>query len=331
MRIIWLLLIAVFSYANEYDWIRIYRENGVETLEKKIDAVLQTQDYWKEVLKDKDTRFGYYEDLKYLFVASKDAPTLESPKLKLYALENGKWVEKLNASSLVGSKGGHKQKEGDLATPIGVYTLDKRLVNLDQYYGPLAYTTSYPNLYDRVQKRTGYGIWIHGMPLNGNREELNTRGCIAIENNLLTSVDKIVNHQDSLLITFANEISEVKKADLEVILADLFQWKEAWKNNAIDSYLSFYSKDFIRYDGQKYDAFAAVKRQIFNKGEQKNIQFSKINISPYPNEEGKNLFKIGYHQDYKAYLNGKLNYSSNGDKELYVELKNGKMQILAEK
>ncbi len=331
MKIVWLLLITVFSYANEYDWIRIYRENGVEALEKKIDAVLQTQEYWKEVLKDKDTRFGYYEDLKYLFVASKDAPTLESPRLKLYALENGKWVEKLNVNSLVGSKGGHKQKEGDLATPIGVYTLDKRLVNLDQYYGPLAFSTSYPNLYDRVQKRTGYGIWIHGMPLNGNREELNTRGCIAIENNILTSVDKMIDHRDSLLITFSNEISTVKKGDLEVILADLFQWKEAWKNNEITSYLSFYSKDFIRYDGQKYNAFAAVKKQIFNKGQQKNIQFSKINISPYPNEEGKNLFKIGYYQDYKAYLKGNLNYSSKGNKELYVELKNGKMQILAEK
>ena len=72
------------------------------------------------------------------------------------------------------------------------------------------------------------------MPLNGNREELNTRGCIAIENNLLKEVDQIVNHRDSLLITFANEIKEAKKEDLEIILSDLFQWKEAWKNNAID-------------------------------------------------------------------------------------------------
>lgn len=331
MKVIWLLLIAVLSYANEYEWIGLYREKGAEALEKKIDEILQTRDYWKEMLKNQDTRFGYYENLKYLFIASKDAPKLESPKLKLYVLENGKWAERLNANSLVGSKGGNKQKEGDLATPIGVYTLEQRLVGLNQYYGPLALTTSYPNLYDRLQKRTGYGIWIHGMPLNGNREELNTRGCIAIENNLLKEVDQIVNHRDSLLITFANEIKEAKKEDLEIILSDLFQWKEAWKNNAIDEYLSFYSEDFIRYDGQKYNAFAAVKRQIFNKGEEKNIQFSKINISPYPNEEGKNLFKISYHQDYKAYLNGKLNYSSNGDKELYIELKKGKMQILAEK
>ena len=330
MKIIWLLLIAIFSYANEYEWIGIYRSGGVQALEQKINEVLQTKNYWQEVLKNQDTRFGYYENLKYLFVATKDAPTLESPNLKLYALENNQWVEKLNTKSLVGSKGGHKQKEGDLATPIGVYSLQARLSNLDQYYGPLAFSTSYPNLYDKLQKRTGYGIWIHGMPLNGNREELNTRGCIAIENSLLTSVDRIIDYRNTLLITFADDVEQTKKEDLATILADLFQWKEAWAKNDIEAYLAFYDKDFIRYDGQKFGAFEDTKRRIFQKGEEKEIKFAKINVSPYPNEENKKLFKISYHQDYKAFLKGTLNYYSNGNKELYVELKNGKMQILVE-
>ena len=68
MKVIWLLLIAVLSYANEYEWIGLYREKGVEALEKKIDEILQTRDYWKEMLKNQDTRFGYYENLKYLFI-----------------------------------------------------------------------------------------------------------------------------------------------------------------------------------------------------------------------------------------------------------------------
>ena len=81
---------------------------------------------------------------------------------------------------------------------------------------------------------------------------------------------------------------------------------------------------------QKFEAFEDTKRRIFQKGEEKEIKFTKINVSPYPNEENKKLFKISYHQDYKAFLKGTLNYYSNGNKELYVELKNGKMQILVE-
>lgn len=282
---------------------------------------MQTRDFWSGVLREQDTRFGYYEDLKYLFIATKNAPTL-----RLYALNEGKWNEKLNVESLVGSKGGHKEKEGDLATPIGVYSLNARLVNLDQYYGPLAFATNYPNLYDRLQKRTGYGIWIHGMPLDGNRKELNTRGCIAIENDKLSSVDALINYRQALLITFENSFKEVKKEDLSILLADLYVWKDAWKESNIEKYLEFYSKDFIRFDGNKYDDFAQNKRRIFAKNEKKEIVFSQVNISPYPNNENKNLFRISFYEEYKA-----PSYRFSGEKELYVELKESKMQILAER
>lgn len=321
MRIFLILLLAICANATDFEWVKLYREGGVQAIEKKIDKVLQTKAFWQEALKEKDTRYGYYEDLKYLFVATKNIPTL-----RLYELQNNKWEEKLNTNALVGSKLGHKQKEGDLATPIGVYKLNARLSNLDQYYGPLAFSTSYPNLFDKLHKRTGYGIWIHGMPLNGNREELNTKGCIAIENNLLTMVDKTIDYKKSLLITFENKVTEAKAEDLAQLLANLFEWKEAWKQNDVETYLGFYSSaEFIRFDGTKFDDFSKTKRRIFAKNEQKSILFSKINISPYPNDANRNLFKISFYEDYKA-----PTYSFSGEKELYVELKDHKMQILAE-
>ncbi|MDA3968395.1 L,D-transpeptidase Cds6 family protein [Helicobacter ibis] len=327
MKVVLFLFLSIFVYANEYAWIETYRNGGVSALEKKIDETLQSREYWKYALKDKDVRYGYYESVNFLFVATKDSPSLEKPKLKLYSMDNGKWVEKINVNSLVGSKGGHKQKEGDLATPIGVYELKARLSGLDQYYGPLAYDTSYPNLYDKLHKRTGYGIWIHGMPLNGNREELNTRGCIAIENNFLTQVDGLINHKEALLITYDNKIKETNIDELSSILANLFAWKEAWKVNDIESYLSFYSKDeFIRFDGARFDEFAENKRRIFNKKEDKTITFSKINVSPYPNDGNRNMFRISFFEDYKA-----PSYSFRGTKELYVLLDGEKIQILAEK
>ncbi|WP_290455718.1 L,D-transpeptidase family protein [Helicobacter rodentium] len=319
-KIFGLFLAISVAQASDFEWVKLYNQGGIKALERKIESVIQNRAYWEEALKSQDTRFGYYEDLQYLFVASKNSPTL-----KLYALEKNKWEEKLNTKSLVGSKGGHKEKEGDLATPIGVYTLNARLTNLDQYYGPLAFSTSYPNLFDRLQKRTGYGIWIHGMPLNGNREELNTRGCIAIENNQLSFVDSIIHYRDSLLITYENTPKEVSKADLSILLASLYTWKEAWKVNNVEKYLEFYSPDFIRFDGMRYNDFAQNKQRIFAKKESKHIAFSKINISPYPNEANKNLFRISFFEDYKA-----PSYNFHGKKELYVELKDSKMQILVE-
>ncbi len=322
IRILCLCLWAVLAHADDLEWIRTYQEGGIKAIENKIDSIMQTPSYWTQALQEKDTRFGYYEHLKYLFIATKNEPTL-----KLYALENNQWKEKISTTSLVGSKGGHKEKEGDLATPIGVYTLDARLTNLDQYYGPFAFTTNYPNLLDRLQHRTGNGIWIHGMPLDGNRKDLNTRGCIAIENDTLANIDKIINHKNTLLITYEdNKIKEVSKEDLGTLLAALNAWKQAWKVNDIDKYLGFYGRDFIRFDGMLYDEFTQMKRQIFRKNERKEIAFSDINISPYPNDKNRNLFKIAFFEDYKA-----PGYTFRGPKEIYVELKDSKMQIIAER
>ena len=322
LRILSLCLVMSLGVgASDFEWVQLYKEGGARAIEQKIDTMMQTPEFWSEALKEQDTRFGYYEDLKYLFVATKNTPTL-----KLYALENGKWNEKLNINSLVGSKSGHKEKEGDLATPIGVYTLNARLTNLPPYYGPLAFATNYPNLYDRLQKRTGYGIWIHGMPLDGNREEQNTQGCIAIENDKLSSVDQMINYRESLLITYENnKIPEIKKEDLSKILADFYVWKNAWKVSDAEQYLGFYSKEFKRFDGMGYEDFAQNKRRIFKKNEKKEIIFSNVNIAPYPNNANKNLFRISFFEDYRA-----PSYSFRGEKELYVELKDSKMQILAE-
>lgn len=320
LKILWLLILCVVLNANDFEWVKLYEEGGAKAIEQKINALLQTRAFWSEVLKEKDTRFGYYEDLRYLFIATKNAPTL-----RLYASKDGIWEEKLNTESLVGSKNGNKQKEGDLATPIGVYTLNGRLVDLPQFYGPLAFPTNYPNLYDRLQNRTGYGIWIHGLPLDGNRD-INTQGCIAIDNDKLSGIDRLIDYRNALLITYENAATEVKKEDLSALLADLYLWREAWKVNDIEKYLGFYDRDFIRFDGIGYENFAQNKRRIFARNERKEIIFSKINIAPYPNDDDKNMYRITFSEDYRS-----PSYKFSGQKELYVELKDSKMQIIVER
>ena len=131
------------------------------------------------------------------------------------------------------------------------------------------------------------------MPLDGNRKDLNTRGCIAIENDKISNIDTMINYKQSLLITYEkNDVVEVSKEDLSILLADLYQWRNAWKENDVEKYLEFYGEDFLRFDRMGYEKFAQNKRRIFAKNERKEIIFSKINISPYPNNQNQNLFRI---------------------------------------
>ncbi|PAF41547.1 L,D-transpeptidase family protein [Helicobacter sp. 11S02596-1] len=306
--------------------IQTYRTKGIQATQAMLENYLTQKDFWLGVLQDKDTDYGYYENADFLFVSDKSIPDLT-----LYAIKDGHLEKIKQTTALVGSGKGNKRIEGDLTTPIGVYDITQRLSGLNQYYGPMAFATSYPNIYDKAQKKTGYGIWIHGFPLDGNREELNTKGCIAIENHVLNEYDKLIRNKKTLLITYENTLKTATKDELATILSDLYQWRDAWIKNDLNDYLAFYSDDFVRYDGMKIKSFRDYKKRVFDKKEQKTILFSGINISPYPNEAGKNLFKISFSQDYSAYKNNQPTYTSNSKKELYVELNNNKMSILTEK
>ena len=71
--------------------------------------------------------------------------------------------------------------------------------------------------------------------------------------------------------------------------------------------------------------FKQYKKRIFSKNEEKRIQFSNINIAPYPNSLNKQMNKVMMDEDYKTKF-----YTFIGKKELYIELKNNKIEILAE-
>ncbi len=310
-----------FSYASDFadealeKIVRQYRQNGLQQVENSIQTLLEEKRYWLLALQNQDVSYGYYESYRYLFVSNKSIPNLT-----LYQINDGKLTQLGATNALVGSGKGNKKVSGDLTTPIGVYDLLNKLKKLDQYYGPMAFVTSYPNVYDKSLKKTGYGIWIHGMPLNGNRDELNTKGCIAIENDEITKFDKQIKYNDTLLITYENTFIPATKDEIASILSELFQWKEAWQKGDFEKYISFYNTDFKKSNGMKYDRYKSYKERIFSKKEVKQINLSKINIAPYPNEEGKKLFRVTFNQDYAAFNGEKLTYRSNDKKELYIIL-----------
>lgn len=304
-----------------YNLVNEYRKGGITSIKSALEKYLLDKNYWSNYLAKKDTRFGYFENMNFIFVASKS-----KANLALYKID-GNTINLLNQTSAIfGSNGNDKMVEGDLATPIGAYDLTAKLKNLDQYYGPLAFVTAYPNLYDRLQKKTGYGIWIHGLPLNGERDK-DTKGCIAIDNATLSRYEKEIDYKKTILITYPNEVKEVSKDALATILQGIFVWRDAWINNDLDLYLSFYDNNFVRFDGMKIAQFRDYKKRVFAKDESKTIDFSNINIAPYPNLNGLDLYRVRFLEDYKA----KGGYKFNGIKELYVVVSANKMRIMVER
>jgi len=311
------LLLCLNLYAK--DFVSIYRLEGINSVEKEIENVLKDIDYWKTYLQDKNVDYGYYEFKKYILLAQK-----KQSEISLFQKEGNDYKLVIKDSVIVGENDGDKYTQGDKRTPIGAYDLLQKKSDVDRFYGPFALVTSYPNIYDRSLNKDGSGIWIHGMPYDTDREKF-TKGCIALDNTKLENLEKNLQLEKTVLITTNDELKKSTKDEMALILSSIFKWKEAWKNSDINTYLSYYSNDFKRADKSGFDLFKEQKKSIFAKNEQKTIKFSNIDVSPYPNLFGKNMFKATMDEEY---LSPAIKFY--GKKELFLEIVSGQVKILSE-
>ena len=316
-RFIIFSLLTLNLYAA--DLIALYRSEGINSVQKEIENKLKDIKYWQEYLKDKNVDLGYYESKKFVLLAQK-----EQSEITLYQKEENDHKLVLKDSVILGENQGDKYTEGDKKTPEGSYDLVEKRTNVDSFYGPFALVTSYPNIFDQSLDKKGSGIWIHGMPFNMDREKF-TKGCIALNNNELENLEKNLDLDKTVLLIAENELKKPTKDDIALILSSIYKWKDAWKNSNIDEYLSYYSNDFKRADKTGFALFSEQKRSIFSKNEQKLIRFSNIDISPYSNSLGKNMFKVSMDEEY---LSPSVKF--NGKKELFLEMANNQVKILSE-
>jgi murein L,D-transpeptidase YafK len=312
------LFIYVFSITTllSSDVITLYKSGG----KKLLDQQMNVPSYWSASLFNKDLRFGYFEKAFSLLTCNKDKGSLE-----LYTPDAQKrFYLKKRYSAFTGKNAGDKRVEGDLKTPIGIYTLTEKKRRVDPFYGPMAFVTSYPNLYDRIRGKNGDGIWVHGVPLSGSRDPF-TKGCIAINNNDLIQLDQNINPSNTLLIIDSSIKQGITPSAYSAIIAGLYQWKYAWTYNDLETYLSSYDRSFKRYDGMGFNQFKIYKERIFSKNEVKTITLDRLNIIPYPGEKH-NLFWVTFNQLYVS-----DSHKFEGEKSLLVQLNaNQSISILTE-
>lgn len=261
MKLLLVILISLNIYAS--DILTSYRINGITQIEKEMDKELTKEEYWSKIVEEADTTFGYIESYDNVLACDKSESTLH-----LYSLdENRSFNFRKAYDAFTGKLKGDKVREGDLKTPIGIYKITQKLskeTKLDPFYGPLAFVTSYPNIYDSYRGKNGSGIWLHGLPPE-DRDEF-TRGCIAINNSGIECLDRNIDIDKTILIIDDTKIKQnISKETLTSILSQLYLWRYTWIYDDIDGYLSFYAPSFVRSDGMSLDSSKNIKLEFLRR------------------------------------------------------------------
>ena len=224
-------------------------------------------------------------------------------RLYLFANDNGQLHRLSDYYAASGRGGMNKQSEGDNRTPNGSYTITQVLEDeqLPELYGRSAYTLNYPNRWDRIQARDGYGIWLHGVPrITYSRPPETSRGCIVISNQAIDALRSYIHAGTTpmLLATAVTWLEQQQWSLQQQELLDIVrQWQTDWQSLNVEKYLAHYSKDYL---DKKYNYAQWVQR--VRKNAQKKtfvkVTLKDIDLMLYSSEP--HLFLAQFNQDYRS-------------------------------
>ncbi len=229
----------------------------------------------------------------------------------------------------IGKRGYDKFYEGDKKTPMGLYYFQKFKTDqeLSDFYGIGAYPINYPNEYDLYRKRTGSGIWLHGLPKGIERRPLrDSDGCMVVSNEHLELLKKYIIPGKTLVINqnyfqwgSPNKMQQMR----EELTRATNEWKAAWNAVNTKRYLSFYSQKFNNLS-KNYAAWARHKNRVNQHKKWINVSVDNINMVLYPGTD--DIVQIDFDQDYSS-----SNYSSKGKKtQLWQKEDDGVWRIILE-
>ena len=214
----------------------------------------------------------------------------------------------------IGKLGTEKFSSGDQRTPIGVYFVSAELPRkqLADMYGSGAYPLSYPNEWDRRNKRAGSGIWLHGTPSGTySRPPRASNGCVVLANEDLNKLAPylqvgitpviITNQMD-----WDNDQDQIERATL---LQEVEQWRNDWASRNTDAYLKHYARNFSSNE-MDYPAWAKQK-QLVNSGKSW-VKIGITNVSMFTYPEQPDMVVVNFEQDY-----GSNNLSNRMKKRQY--------------
>ncbi|QGY41950.1 L,D-transpeptidase family protein [Pseudodesulfovibrio cashew] len=184
-----------------------------------------------------------------------------------------------------GQSEGDKLVEGDLRTPEGVYFVGYRInQDLDwDLYGNLAYSLNYPNPVDRINGKTGGGIWIHGRGKTFVPRD--TRGCVALKVPDMRYMSKEISY--GMPVVIARDVEWTADPGENEVVADslaseLRDWAKTWQEQSDDFFKHYDPALMTLSEGQDFKGFVDHKRRIFASKAWIQVMVDNIRALPGP-------------------------------------------------
>ena len=219
-----------------------------------------------------------------------------------------------------------KWREGDRRTPEGIYYFTKFIPphRLSRMYGGIAVVMNYPNPVDRLLRKGGSGIWLHGSDTsNRNKIPFSTRGCVVGENRSLKEIVKKIKIHNTLISVYKYIPEEKPDSD---VLAFLKSWEESWESRDVKMFLSHYSKRF-RWKRGSFREWKEYKERVIRQKKKIEVSISDLTVVGFWKKEGKTpeYYVAEFHQTYRS-----DSYSDRGLKRLYIWREGDKLKIISE-
>jgi murein L,D-transpeptidase YafK len=184
-----------------------------------------------------------------------------------------------------------------------VYFLTGRIPSerLPDFYGAGALPVDYPNDWDRRLGRTGYGIWIHGVPSDTYaRAPRASDGCMALANEHMASlIAQAGNRRMPVVIADSlrwEPLAAVRRARDE-LLGAVERWRSDWESLDHSRYARNYSQGFHSDDHDRR-SWLARKRRVNAAKRFIRVRLEQLSAFRYPGEN--DMAVVSFEQDYAS-------------------------------
>lgn len=218
---------------------------------------------------------------------------VDAKRSRMYVYENIDGQLKFRTDYYVsqGKLGVNKLKAGDQKTPLGVYYITGRLsgARLPDFYGTGALPINYPNDWDKINGRSGSGIWLHGTPSDSfSRPPLSSDGCVVLTNPDLNKLYGSVEiGKTPVVISDSVEFVSKAKWDAERNVAARFL--ETWRRDAESMngarLVSNYSRRFRSALGEDLDTWIGKQRRLLPGNPAMTLALKDKTFFLYPGQE----------------------------------------------
>lgn len=146
-----------------------------------------------------------------------DVILVDASLSRAYLLRNkdGEPVWERDYYVTIGKLGVGKKKEGDLKSPLGVYSVTVQIPKqqLRSIFGAGALELSFPNALDKKLDISGSGIWLHGVPKNTySRAPKASDGCLAFANDDVREIIELAKRRQ-IHVTVVPSVQWLNKSD----------------------------------------------------------------------------------------------------------------------